>query len=182
MRIFQWMQGLTESYALGTFWEVVCGRGWGINVLYPVLVANRGPNRSGEVSKRRPILIQFCFQVAVCMFLFCVAFRGPAFSKIANKASQKQTCFYWMPPSSDQGQLPTIMTKSIFWVPFLQRWLLPRELALCHGFPVTAATARAAGVPTDSAQYTAKQIGNSMHLANVGIVMGIALGCLEKIK
>ena len=49
------------------------------------------------------------------------------------------------------------MTKSIFWVPFLQRWLLPRELALCHGFPVTAATARAAGVPTDSAQYTAKQ-------------------------
>jgi len=41
---------------------------------------------------------------------------------------------------SRNGKAPAILKGSHrFWVPCLHRWLVPRELAVCHGFPVTGA-------------------------------------------
>ena len=75
--------------------------------------------------------------------------------------------------------MPTITGSSIFWVPALRRWLLPMELAASHGFPVTETMAAKAGVPVDpnAESYTVPQIGNSMHLANIGCVTAVALAC-----
>eukprot|EP00973_Karenia_brevis_P023067 3177361-Karenia_brevis.AAC.1 len=45
-----------------------------------------------------------------------------------------------------RGQLPTTTKgSSRVWVPSLRRWLLPKELAASHGFPVTADLASHAG-------------------------------------
>jgi len=46
----------------------------------------------------------------------------------------------------------------------------------------TGAFAAVAGVPVDTSCYRAKHIGNSMHLANVGVVMGVAMSCLRFIN
>ena len=65
-------------------------------------------------------------------------------------------------------------------MPSLRRWLLPSELAAATGFPVRTPLAEAAGLPLDEAQYALSQLGNAMHLANVGCVAGVALSCLQR--
>ena len=53
------------------------------------------------------------------------------------------------------------------------------ELAAMHGFPVSESLAAEAGVTVDPCRdmYSYPQIGNGMHLANVGSAMAVALVC-----
>jgi len=45
------------------------------------------------------------------------------------------------PRMSHNGKLPSILRNSNrFWSPCLRRWLVPKELAACHGYPVTRAS------------------------------------------
>ena len=81
--------------------------------------------------------------------------------------------------SAKQGDLPTITTKSSrMWVPKRRRWLLPMELAIAHGHPVMAESARQARSPLDpyGGSYSVTQVGNCMHVATVGSVLAIVLG------
>jgi hypothetical protein len=75
------------------------------------------------------------------------------------------------------GELPTTTTKSVWWVPALQRWLLPLEVAAASGFPVIDELARAGGIVWTPVVFTASQMGNVMHVANVGCVVAAALSC-----
>lgn len=78
------------------------------------------------------------------------------------------------------GAIPTLTRKShILWLPFYRRWLLPSELAAASGFPVTSALADSLGLPQDLNEYAVGQVGNVMHLANVGCVLGVALASLR---
>ena len=81
------------------------------------------------------------------------------------------------------GALPTCCRNcGLLWMPSLHRWLLPMELGAAHGLPVTEALAADAGVDVDPARhsYRPDQIGNAMHLANVGCVTAAVLGCLAR--
>ena len=61
---------------------------------------------------------------------------------------------------TSNNKLPTLLTTSYrFWAPCLRRWLLPRELAMCMGWPVTPGLSAAAGVPHQERRYTTKGIG-----------------------
>ena len=85
--------------------------------------------------------------------------------------------------SNERGQLP-VCTRACYrlWLASRRRWLLPIELAAAHGFPVTEAFAACAKVPRDPnrSQYLPRQIGNAMHLANVGRVLAVSLACLAR--
>ncbi len=78
------------------------------------------------------------------------------------------------------GRLPTITRNSgLWWVPRLGRWMVAKELAAASGYPVTEELAAAAGVPIDTHSYTPGQIGNCMHVANVGCVMAVVLASVR---
>ncbi len=82
------------------------------------------------------------------------------------------------------GAMPTCTRNcSVLWVPFLRRWLLPIELAAAHGLPITHSLATAAQVPLDvhGPEYSCSQLGNAMHVANVGSVLAITLSCLAPV-
>ena len=85
------------------------------------------------------------------------------------------------PKTSRDGVLPTTTTKSSrWWVCARRRWLLAKELAVLHGYPATPALGECVGV-TDAAadRYRFGDIGNCMHVANVGCVVAVALACLQ---
>ncbi len=80
-----------------------------------------------------------------------------------------------------RGAMPTCTRGcSVLWVPFLRRWLLPIELAAAHGLPITQSLASDAQVALDvhGPEYSTSQLGNAMHVANVGSVLAITLSCL----
>jgi len=101
---------------------------------------------------------------------------------------QSPSCIFNLGQNPDHRAMQTSSSDSIptatsgcglYWSPCLKRWLLPVELAAMHGFPVSESLAAEAGVPVDPCRdmYSFPQIGNSMHLANVGSVMAVALAC-----
>ena len=76
--------------------------------------------------------------------------------------------------------LPTLQTNSNrMWMQRLRRWFLPVELAYAHGFPVVPHAARDAGVE-DFDSYSVRDVGEGMHMANVGAVLAIALSCVQR--
>ncbi len=83
--------------------------------------------------------------------------------------------------TTGSGAMPTC-TRKLFWLPCLGRWMLPLELAVAHGLPVVAEVACQAQVGLDPCRglYSFEQIGNCMHLANVGCVIATALACLAR--
>ncbi len=86
------------------------------------------------------------------------------------------------PSFARDGQLPTLTRNAGgWWVPARKRFMTCKELAVASGYPVTAELARAARVPVDACadSYVAGQVGNCMHVANVGSVVAVALACIR---
>ncbi len=82
---------------------------------------------------------------------------------------------------SNTHTVPTVRRGSLLWYTRAQRWLHPVELAAMHAFPVHAKLAGYSGVDMDTAasEYVVGMLGNSMHVANVGCVLAIAMACLS---
>ena len=93
----------------------------------------------------------------------------------------------WSGSAPRRGVLPTITRSNArkMWLPSQGRWLLHRELAAAMGFPVCPDLAHVAEVAED--QITSppgcrsSMIGSTMHVANVGCVIAVALAatCLR---
>ena len=67
-----------------------------------------------------------------------------------------------------KSRLPTFKRNAgKYWSDSLGRWLVSSERSLAMGFPV------------DNVLCTAPQIGNAMHVGNVGMVMATVLACLK---
>jgi hypothetical protein len=85
--------------------------------------------------------------------------------------------------SGASGQLPTLTRWIKFWVPSRGRVILPREAAAAMGWPVFDELASAAGVSASSVEWQTPaaggRLGNSMHVANVAMVLAVALSCIE---
>ena len=78
--------------------------------------------------------------------------------------------------------LPTVTGNcGVWWLPYFHRWFLSSELASACGFPVRAELAAAAGCVTAPGPYSPQQVGNAMHVVNVGVVLATALSCLEEL-
>ena len=78
--------------------------------------------------------------------------------------------------------LPTVTGNcGVWWLPYFHRWFLSSELASACGCPVRAELAAAAGCVTAPGPYSPQQVGNAMHVANVGVVLATALSCLEEL-
>ena len=90
--------------------------------------------------------------------------------------SQNPDC---RPSWSSTGQLPTLRTSSAIWHVASTRFVLPRELACCMGFPASTDCSKRAGVTFDSPEYSVKHLGNAMHVACVGTCLTVALSCVR---
>ncbi len=80
------------------------------------------------------------------------------------------------------GYVPTLTrTGGHLWVPLCKRWMCAIELAALVGFLVRPDLAAASRyVDVCCGQYTRAQLGNAMHVANVGCVLGTALACVTR--
>ncbi len=88
------------------------------------------------------------------------------------------------PSIACDGQLPTLTRNAgCWWVLARKRWMTSKELAAASGYPVTAELSKAANVATDPCAdaYVPGQIGNCMHVANVGCVVAVALACMQDV-
>ena len=86
--------------------------------------------------------------------------------------------------SAVSRRMPSLRRDSRFvWSPFHRRWLSFYERMAALGFPIYPEAAVAAGVaqflPPDRDVSTQQMIGDTIHVANIGIVIGIALACVE---
>ena len=80
--------------------------------------------------------------------------------------------------SSATGSLPCLRHNgNILWSPKRRRWLLPVECGSLMGFPMADEFASVLGWPADENAYTMRQLGNAMHVANVGAVIAVTLAC-----
>ena len=57
--------------------------------------------------------------------------------------------------------------------------MLPVELAAACGIPSTPDLAAVCNVPFFDEPWTSAQIGNCMHVANMGMFLAVALACLS---
>ena len=82
---------------------------------------------------------------------------------------------------SNAVTLPTLrQRRGRWWSPMHRRWMLPREKAACMGFPVYDDLAVASRTKLDKLTVEhASFIGNAMHVANVGLVMLVAMFAAE---
>lgn len=81
--------------------------------------------------------------------------------------------------TSAQGMMPTLTCSSRkMWSPYLRRWLVSQELSVAMGFVVGA---RDSGTPVDllGDAPTCAKLGNAMHVACIGSVIGCALASLH---
>ena len=84
--------------------------------------------------------------------------------------------------STVSGKIPTYRRNSgMFWIPSLQRWMVPADKLASLGFPTTLQTSEMLGVdqplPTLDPVRGASITGNSFHFTNCGIVMLLAMTC-----
>jgi hypothetical protein len=85
----------------------------------------------------------------------------------------------WLTWSATSGRIPGLRTgQQKLWSPYLNRWLTNKELLAAMGVPVYRQLAAAAGValvevsPGPDAWH---MLGNTMHVASVGMAMFVAL-------
>ena len=70
--------------------------------------------------------------------------------------------------------MPTLRKSGTrLWIPSRGRWMMDDEMALAMGWPKIAAVAAAAGVPCDNLTYNAGQLGNSMHVFTINLVLSV---------
>ena len=89
----------------------------------------------------------------------------------------------WSLPSR---QIPTFkLTAGVFWVPCRRRWILPQERAASMGFPTYRRLATVSGCAVEGGLHSgpgaASRVGNSAHVANYGVVIGVALACMQRL-
>ena len=78
--------------------------------------------------------------------------------------------------------MPTVTSSCRLWLPQKNRWLMPVELAAMMGFPVTDRFAKTAAVELDAFSSLGRgNLFNAMHVANVGVVLAVALSCTTPI-
>ncbi|CAE7348555.1 unnamed protein product [Symbiodinium sp. CCMP2592] len=78
--------------------------------------------------------------------------------------------------------MPTLRASgNILWSPAKKRWMLESELALAMGWPRVQAVASAASMPVDNFDYSVSQLGNSMHVYSVTLVLAVALACTKQV-
>jgi len=120
----------------------------------------------------------------------CIAWHSSQYEQTCGRgAASDFSCVWDLSQSTSWGAsrpgstaLPTLRRNSSrLWSPGRRRWMILRERAACMGFPVYRSLAWAARVdedtlPPQAPEYT---IGNAMHVANVGIVIAVALACCE---
>ena len=101
-------------------------------------------------------------------------------------ASEMALCFDLTQNTNRQvvfdGVLPTFRSsRNLLWSPARKRWLTFRERAACMGYPVYPDLAASAMIELDTATLEGPRyaIGNSMHVANVGAVLAVALMATE---
>jgi hypothetical protein len=77
--------------------------------------------------------------------------------------------------TSASGSLPTLRhSGGLLWSPYRRRWMLAIELAAGSGFAVRVIQSDAALIPRDvvtDAQTTVQDLGNGMHVAQIGMVL-----------
>ena len=77
------------------------------------------------------------------------------------------------------GAIPTLRhSGNKLYSPHYGRLIVPVELAVATGFPCVAGAAKAANVPLDNTDYSNVQLGNGMHVANVGCLLAAVLACV----
>jgi hypothetical protein len=83
---------------------------------------------------------------------------------------------------SAAGRIPAFRRSAgRVWFAREKRWLTDSERLACLGFPVTESLARAAKCPRlhmDSKQ-ASHMAGNAWHVGNAGLVLTVALSCVE---
>jgi len=83
-------------------------------------------------------------------------------------------------------KIPTFKwTAGVYWVPFRRRWILSQEKAASMGFPTYRQLATVSGCAVEgdlhSGPGAASRVGNSAHVANYGVVIGVALACTQRL-
>jgi len=85
--------------------------------------------------------------------------------------------------SCASGRLPTMRTGTshFTWIPNRKRWITSKEFAAAMGFPVYPQLARAMNVPLLELDTTEARsfLGNSMHAANLGLIVLVTLVCFR---
>eukprot|EP00439_Symbiodinium_sp_Y106_P049317 s2833_g6.t1 len=73
--------------------------------------------------------------------------------------------------------------RTALWHDPTRRYVTPIELGAVMGFPTFQAGAENARVPLDVCRdmYGMGELGNTMHVSSVGVILGIALACAEPI-
>ena len=69
-----------------------------------------------------------------------------------------------------KGDLPTIRSGGLWWIPSKRRWALSDEVAYLSGIPMQMIKAY---------DYTWDEIGNAMHIASIGTVLCVCLACIQ---
>ncbi len=86
------------------------------------------------------------------------------------------------PRASFRGILPAVTTSALFWSPMRKRYMLPVELAVAGGIPVIPALASVCNIHHVGYHVSPAQVGNAMHVANMGMFLAVALSCLSAVS
>lgn len=88
------------------------------------------------------------------------------------------------PCLATNGSLPCLRRNSKLWCSLSRRFVTPIELAACLGLPVFGRGAKMAAVSLDPCRdkYGMGDLGNTMHISCVGVILGIALACVADLK
>ena len=100
----------------------------------------------------------------------------PCFYDLSQDAQQR-------PTFDTKGSLPCLRRGTALWHDPTRRYVTPVELGAVMGFPTFQAGAENARVPLDVCRdmYGMGELGNTMHVSSVGVILGIALACAEPI-
>ena len=121
---------------------------------------------------------------------FCHDYMGRWQRECGADPTQDESCLFnlcqnplkqrsWTYCTSAGYALPTLrFSGSLLWSPKFKRWLLPVECAGAMGWPVRDCHVQATGVPLCKVDFGMTQIGNSMHVACVGVVLAVTLACI----
>ena len=123
---------------------------------------------------------------------FCLDYMGMWQRECGTDPTQDESCLFnlcqnplkrrsWSYCASAGNSLPTLRySGSLLWSPKLKRWLLPVECAGAMGWPVRDSHAQATGVPLCKVDFGMSQLGNSMHVASIGIILAVTLACTAR--
>jgi hypothetical protein len=118
---------------------------------------------------------------------YIATFRNVWIKQVGSSPESDANCIFDIsqnpehrPRTSARGSLPSLTSgSSMFWSPAHKRFMLPVELAAACGIPSTPDLAAVCNVPFFDEPWTSAQIGNGMHVANMGMFLAVALACLN---